>query len=659
MNRHPHPEDLAAFSSGLMEESAAQSVEEHLRDCELCRHVLEELPTDPLTAALQLPEADHVSSVPTWTGSLGDADREGRWDQVDDIPPVLAQHPRYRVLEMVGRGGMGLVFKAEHRFLNRLVALKVIRPRLLANPLAVERFRLEVEAAARLSHPNIVTALDADQADDLHFLIMEFVAGANLAECLARQGPLAIADACDVCRQAAHGLQHAHELGMVHRDIKPHNLMRTPSGQVKILDFGLAHLVSARLATGWPEAGGLMGSPDYIAPEQARHAQAVDIRADLYSLGCTLFYLLAGEVPFPAADNAGKVAAHLGQAPRLLSDVRSDVPRELARLVFRLMAKHPEQRVQTPAELVEALTFFVPAGGAPGTHESCRVLMGHADRVSCVAFNPYGFMLATGSHDHSALLWDVNAGQDIADMSRHTGAVRGVAISPDGQTLATAAADGKVRLWNVTRRRKRISLKAHKGPVRAVAFYPDGQTLVSAGDDGWINIWDASDGGLISALGGHTDRVHALCFSRDGRRLASASRDQTVIIWDFASQRQEFSLRDFPRRVAAVALHPSGKLLAVASGDVHLLELDGAQRTRILPVPGGAASCLAYSPDGDAIACGTGNHILLWQLTINEEPRVLEGHHGTVAALAFSPDGRLLASASADRTARVWRIPGA
>src|SRR5262245_50957769 len=174
MNAHPHSEDLAAFSSGQLAESAARAIEEHLEHCDLCRRVLEELPTDPLTAALQLPEADHVSSVPTWTGSLGDADREGRWDQVEEIPPGLVQHPRYKVHEMVGRGGMGLVFKAEHRFLNRLVALKVIRPRLLANPLAVERFRIEVEAAARLSHPNIVTALDADQADDLHFLIMEF-----------------------------------------------------------------------------------------------------------------------------------------------------------------------------------------------------------------------------------------------------------------------------------------------------------------------------------------------------------------------------------------------------------------------------------------------------------------------------------------------------
>ena len=248
---------------------------------------------------------------------------------------------------------------------------------------------------------------------------------------------------------------------MVHRDIKPHNLMRTPAGQVKILDFGLAHLVSDSLSTGLAGGG---GRPDGVSrlhrSRTGRHSRAVDIRADLYSLGCTLFHLLAGEVPFPGLDNAQQGRCSSGATPRLLTDVRSDVPRDLARLVFRLMAKHPDQRLQTPAELVEALEPYVPVNaGAPGSHESCRVLMGHADRVGCVAFNPFGFMVASGSHDHTALLWDVNSGQELAVLSRHTGAVRGIAFSPDGQTLATAAADGKVRLWHVTRRRKRVSRK--------------------------------------------------------------------------------------------------------------------------------------------------------------------------------------------------------
>ena len=164
---------------------------------------------------------------------------------------------------------------------------------------------------------------------------------------------------------------------------------------------------------------------------------------------------------------------------------------------------------------------------------------------------------------------------------------------------------------------------------------------------------------MITSLAGHADRVLALSFCRAGRRLASASRDRTVAIWDFASQRQERLLKGFPRVVSAVSLHPSGRMLAVASGAVHLLELDGAERTRILPADGGRIACLAYSPEGDVLACGSGNRIRLWRLAASDAPCVLEGHHGTVAALAFSPDGRLLASASADRTVRVWQIPEA
>ena len=161
------------------------------------------------------------------------------------VPPELADHPHYRVLALIGQGGMGAVYKAEHRLMERTVALKVIKPALFDNPGAVQRFRQEVKAAARLQHPNIVTAHDAGQAGALHFLVMEYVEGRSLAEYLQEKGTLPAAEACEYARQAAVGLQHAHEKGMVHRDVKPHNLMRTPDGQVKILDFGLARFGQA------------------------------------------------------------------------------------------------------------------------------------------------------------------------------------------------------------------------------------------------------------------------------------------------------------------------------------------------------------------------------------------------------------------------------
>ncbi len=228
------------------------------------------------------------------------------------LPPELLNHPRYRVLALLGAGGMGAVYKAEHRLMERLVALKVMAARLLGNAAMVERFRREVKAAARLAHPNIVTAHDAEQAGDLHFLVMEYVEGTDLARVVAERGPLPVGEACDYVRQAAMGLQHAHEHGMIHRDIKPHNLMLTPQGTVKMLDFGLARLAgeAGSQPGGGTAQGTVLGTVDYMAPEQADDAHQADIRSDIYSLGCTLYHLLSGRPLSPRNPRAKNHGPH-------------------------------------------------------------------------------------------------------------------------------------------------------------------------------------------------------------------------------------------------------------------------------------------------------------------------------------------------------------
>ena len=221
---------------------------------------------------------------------------------------------------------MGDVYRAEHRLMHRTVALKVINRELVSKPEAVERFRREVRAAAQLHHPNIVTAFDAEQAGETHFLAMEFVAGTELSEIVRHDGPLTSDVACDYARQVAEGLAHAHAMGMVHRDIKPQNLMRDESGRIKILDFGLASFASetaaetdeamtsgddnAPVTRPLTQLGTMMGTPDYIAPEQATDARNADIRSDIYSLGCTLYFLLTGRPPFEGDSVMEKVRSH-------------------------------------------------------------------------------------------------------------------------------------------------------------------------------------------------------------------------------------------------------------------------------------------------------------------------------------------------------------
>ncbi|MFM8932387.1 MAG: serine/threonine-protein kinase [Gemmataceae bacterium] len=281
---------------------------------------------------------------------------------------------QYVLLEEVGRGGMGRVFRARHEVMDRQVALKVLNRRLAKGHKAPEIFLREVRAASKLHHPNLVTAHDAWMTSVPFFLVFEFIEGPTLATLVRARGPLPVGLACEYTRQAALGLAHAHERGLVHRDIKPGNLMlklgENPAepGIVKICDFGLA-----RLRPGWqgqdPVGGdsaelhseSIIGTPDYLAPEQARSLQDADARADIYSLGCTLYFLLTGQPPYPGESTLEKVIRHGTEPipdPRL---ARPDIPDGVVRILRDMMAKDPVQRPANARDLAESLLPYVEA----------------------------------------------------------------------------------------------------------------------------------------------------------------------------------------------------------------------------------------------------------------------------------------------------------
>jgi serine/threonine protein kinase len=275
---------------------------------------------------------------------------------------------KYILLDKIGEGGMGAVYKARHRVLKAVRAIKVIRPDRLAGPVAVERFYREAEVVAKLHHPNIILAHDADKHGNVHFFVMEFAPGADLGQLMQRCGPLPVSDACEYIRQAALGLEHARERGLIHRDIKPSNLLITPDGQVKLLDLGLARIIAAEEeenASNIPltQDGAVMGTPDYMAPEQAEDSRRVDIRADIYSLGCTLYHILSGRPPYPGGSVMEKLLKHRLEDPRPLEAMRSDIPAALLPVVRKMMAKTPGARYQTPAEVAAALEPFCAGAG--------------------------------------------------------------------------------------------------------------------------------------------------------------------------------------------------------------------------------------------------------------------------------------------------------
>lgn len=273
--------------------------------------------------------------------------------------PVLGN---YVVQAKLGEGGMGQVFKAEHVKMRRIVALKVLLTARMSSPHAIKRFEREVKAAARLFHPNIVAAYDADEHHGIHFLVMEFVDGQDLSSVVQTQGPLSPMQAAHYLLQTARGLDYAHRQGVIHRDIKPSNLLVDRRNTVKILDMGLARIehTVGDVDDGLTTCGQIVGTLDYLAPEQALDARVADARSDIYSLGCTLHYLLMGRVVFDEDTMTKKLFAHREQPVVPLRQNRPDVPEALDAIYQRMLAKHPEDRPQTAADLITLLETRLP-----------------------------------------------------------------------------------------------------------------------------------------------------------------------------------------------------------------------------------------------------------------------------------------------------------
>jgi serine/threonine protein kinase len=260
---------------------------------------------------------------------------------------------KYKILERIGAGGMALVYLCEDPDKQSRVAVKVLPNSHAQDEEYLKRFQREARAFAGLEHPNIVQTFDIDHDGKLNFIVMEYVEGTGLYDIVQNHGPMDPLRAAHYIRQGALGLQRAHEANMVHRDIKPGNLIVDRSGTVKVLDMGLARIFSESEEV---LTRGILGTPDYFAPEQSKDSHNVDIRADIYSLGCTFYYLLTGAPPFPEGSLAQKLIWHQTRPPKPIRALRPEVPEGLAAVINKMLAKDPAQRYQTPAELAEALT---------------------------------------------------------------------------------------------------------------------------------------------------------------------------------------------------------------------------------------------------------------------------------------------------------------
>jgi serine/threonine protein kinase len=307
----------------------------------------------------------------------------------------------YELLDKLGQGGMGEVYRARHGRMDRVVALKILPAAATPSSDAVKRFQREARAAAKLSHPNIVMAYDADEAEGVHFFVMEYVPGRNLATLVRDQGSLSVATAIDYVSQIARGLEYAHQGGVIHRDIKPSNLMVDATGTVRILDMGLARVETglSDRDDGLTRTGQVLGTHDYLSPEQAFDARHVDVRTDIYSLGCTLYFLLVGNPPYDADTPTKRMLAHRHQPIPALRDTRPDVPAELDLIFQRMLAKKPEARLATMRDVIAALETVAQLYTVSLQQTKPLASMGPASRFGGVAIPA----AATGSSSPAPL----------------------------------------------------------------------------------------------------------------------------------------------------------------------------------------------------------------------------------------------------------------
>lgn len=589
-----------------------------------------------------------------------------------DLPGVDGVLGQYHLLEKLGEGGMGIVYRAEHLRLKRSVAVKILSQKRFADPTAAERFQREVESLGRLQHPHIVNATDAGDEDGVLYLVMEYVDGVDFSKLSDRHGPLSVPDACELVRQAALGLQHAHEQGCIHRDIKPANLMlatdATGTPVVKILDLGLARLCRDESTDGLTETGQVMGTADYMPPEQSTGSHAVDIRSDLYSLGCTFYRLLAGRAPFTGPDFRTafeRMRAHVELVPAPLETLRSDLPAVLSLIIDRLLAKSPDDRFQTPVELAEALEPFTTGCAlaallsdspyrSDAGHEGQPVLVRSDDGVGPTKAArrtfPFPFVsgLVAASVTVFAVLWAAGILSPRVD-TPHDSVV--LDVEPDaagGEPVSVMAlVQNPVRLKGVTS--WTIETIEPRGAIRDVAFQPDTDLLATAGDDGCIRIWDAETVQLKSVFVGHNDAVVKIEWSPDGTRLASLSTDGSIRVWKAVNGGLIADLK--PKTPAEdIIWSPDGIQLASRSrGEVLLWQTDSGEQMQRVTHGDADVHSVDWSSDGKRIVTsGSDAVIRFWSTESGSERDALKYHNAAVKQVTFSPDDRYLASCGAE-----------
>ena len=580
----------------------------------------------------------------------------------------------YRLLRLLGRGGFADVYLGEHIHLNTLAAIKVLDTRLSSEE--IEQFRNEARMIARLEHANIVRVLDFGVEDATPYLVMSYAPNGSLRQLHAKGERVQLATVCSYVRQVAAALDYAHSEKLIHRDVKPENMLLGRNHEVLLSDFGLAMVPTSSSEDSPRDSSGTIA---YMAPEQARGRPRP--ASDQYALGVTVYEWLCGTRPFTGS--YGEVAVQqILHDPAPLCQFAPDLPPGVEKVVLKALAKDPHARFPTVLDFSDALEQAGQEATIVGSASTAKsAALTHKDdhsateRISTpaiytVAWSPQRRHIATGGHERTIRIMDVTTDTVVLVYRGHAAGITALAWSPDGKRVASASLDKTIQVWNAGSGQKIASFDGHSGMIYMVSWSPDGTLIASTSGGGaekTVQVWDTATGAHVYTYTGHTYWARALAWSSEGNHIASGSFKE-VQTWNAANGHKLLSFRGHEGWVRTLAWSPDGKRIASTSEDKAVQVWD-AVRGRLIHSHRGHSdlvNSLAWSPDGTRIASVSKDAVVqVWNTESSQNPAAqrptprggiltFRAHPSTTHAVTWLPDGKHIAVACGDGSVQVW-----
>ena len=597
----------------------------------------------------------------------------------------------YTLTDLIGEGGMSAVYRAYQAELERYVAIKILSPELLRQEGYLERFRSEAKMAASLEHPHIVPVYDYGEVDDVMFVAMRLLGGGTLHQRLRGGQPLPVSDIVSILETMARALDYAHGRGIVHRDVKPGNVMFDEQGTAYLVDFGIAKLVQSDLSLTAENIA--LGTPSYMPPEQWR-GDTLTPAVDQYALAVVGYRMLTGKLPYTAESPPEVMYKHLHETPIPLHQINPNLPSAVDEVFQRALAKEPQNRFPIVTNFSNALKLALtthpsvsladmqqptqappqpapepqlPRQGAqprqqpipqPVREESTQTLfmqfakggmIGVGVLAMLLILVVVGIFLALRPNEPPTAATNPTPTADITLESPTTIPQVGITLTPITFEGIEPAQIGSGRIIH----------QQLQVTVRDVAYSPDGVMVAAAHSDGSVRLWQRGVLEAPTVLSGHSDVVSAVAFSPNGSLLASGGSDTGIRVWDTQTGQTRFVLSGHAGAIRDLDFSPDGTRLASASEDATIRIWDMASGGLIRTINGKETRLLtvAYSPDGTQLASGgEGVRVRRWDAETGGELNALLGHSEQIRSVDYSPNGQLLASSSTDNTIRIWNF---